>query len=125
MKIAIDLDGTAWFHRAFFVSFVHAMQAYEGHCVGILTSHGEHLKNQDLDLWNAHGFSPPDFYISKSQEAKDRLKGTKGNNGVWKAEQVTEHQIDYLIGDLDGNEDYVRAFRKVHPYKLIRVWGEL
>ena len=124
MKIAIDLDGTAWYHERFFWSFVRAMQS-EGHLVGILTSHGEEMKKYDLDLWEARMFPRPDFYICKSQEDKDRLKPTKGNNGTWKAEQVTKHRIAYLIGDLDGNEDYVEAFREVHPHKLIRVWGDI
>ena len=121
MKIAVDLDGTAWTHTRFFISFVIGMQM-EGHCVGILTSHAEDMKKCDIDLWTSLGFPPPDFYIGKSQEDKDRLKPHEGNNGIWKAEQVAKHKIDYLIGDLDGNDTYVKYFREVHPTKFIRVW---
>jgi len=123
MKIAIDLDGTAWYHEDFFFDFVYVMQQ-EGNEIGILTSHGEDMKEDDLRKWRFMGLGKPDFYICKSHEDKDRLKLTAGNNGTWKAEKVTEHNIDYLMGDLDGNDVYVEHFRKVHPYKLIRFWGD-
>jgi len=123
VKIAIDLDGTAWFHREFFKDFVNAMQFF-GHEIGILTSHNCNLKTKDLELWKQGGFPEPDFYICKTDDEKKELKETPGNNGTWKARMVREYSIDYLFDDLDGNEQYIDYFTKECPYTLFRVFGD-
>lgn len=122
MKIAIDLDGTAWDkdYREFFTEFCHAMKK-QGHRVGILTAHNCKLKVADLKLWSARGFPEPDFYICKTDVEKSELKLTEGNNGLWKARMVRLHRIDYLFDDMDGNETYIKYFEKEFPKKLFRV----
>ena len=117
MKIAIDLDGTALYHREFFREFMKAMQD-RGHQVGILTSHNVKDKPEDLLMLEALDFPKPDFYIGKTDEEKAELKPTIGNNGTWKARMVEEHEIDYLFGDLDKNPNYLKAFREKFPDRI-------
>lgn len=117
MKIAVDLDGTALYHREFFREFMRAMQAL-GHEVGILTSHNVEDEEEDLLMLEALDFPTPDFYIGKTDEEKEELKPTVGNNGTWKARMVEQHDIDYLFGDLDRNPEYLKAFRNKFPDKI-------
>ena len=60
MKVSFDLDDTAWKYRAFFSALAWALKS-QGHEVGILTGHGDHLREADLRLWEARGFPPADF----------------------------------------------------------------
>lgn len=117
MKIAVDLDGTALYHREFFKEFIRAMQG-RGHEVGILTSHNVEDEEEDLLMLEALGFPELDFYIGKTDEEKEELKPTIGNNGTWKARMVEEHEVDYLFGDLDRNPNYLKAFRKKFPDRI-------
>lgn len=123
MKIAIDLDGTAWKHREFFIEFVKAMKK-ANHNVGILTAHNCNLKIKDLNLWRKRGFPKPDFYICKTEEDKEKYKPLDGNNGLWKADMVDKYNIDFLFDDLDNNNIYVDYFIERHPGKLFRVCNE-
>jgi hypothetical protein len=60
MKISFDLDDTAWKYRRFFSALALALKS-QGHLVGILTGHGDHLREADLQLWVSRGFPPADF----------------------------------------------------------------
>ncbi len=123
MKIAVDLDGTAWFHTELFIALVNSMKN-SGHEVGILTSHNLNLRTSDLKKWLDKGFENPSFYIGKSDADKKKFKVLNGNNGFWKASMVKKHKIDYLFCDMDGSQDYVDAFQMTHPFKLLRVYGD-
>ncbi len=94
MKIAIDLDGTAWLHREFFKELVMAFK-FMGHEVGILTAHSLDFEEKDIKLWLARGFLKPDFYIAKP----DR----KSHIGEFKRNAIKEHNIDVLFDDFGGN----------------------
>ena len=84
MKIAIDLDGTAWKHRKFFSELAYAMQS-KGHQVGILTAHyDETFREPDLRLWIARGFPEPDFYIARRGEEEHNM-----HIGEWKNKMVS------------------------------------
>ena len=98
MKIAIDLDGTAWKHREFFREFVLAMKT-RGHEIGILTAHYyETYLDPDLKLWKLRGFPKPDFYIARKGEDEHRML-----IGDWKRKSVLEFEIDVLFDDFGGN----------------------
>lgn len=93
MKIGIDLDGTAWAHRALFKAIIHGLQAY-GHSVGILTAH-INLEQEDKELWIKRDFPTVDFYVCKS----------KGEEGIpsssWKKVKAKELGLDYIFDDFD------------------------
>lgn len=102
MRIAIDLDGTAWLHREFFKSFTKAMKK-DGHEIGILTAHSHDYRNKDLDLWAKRGFPAPDFYISMGDEFE--------LIGEFKRWAVDYHRIDVLFDDFGGNNpDIEKSF---------------
>lgn len=63
LKISFDLDDTAWKYRTFFRALAHALKA-QGHQVGILTGHGDAIRDADLRLWEARGFPPADFLLN-------------------------------------------------------------
>lgn len=63
MKVSFDLDDTAWKYRTAFRTLAHALKQ-AGHTVGILTGHGDHLREADLRLWVARGFPPADFLLN-------------------------------------------------------------
>lgn len=98
MKIAVDLDGTAWKHKKFFSEFVHAMKD-RGHTIGILTAHfSEIYAPRDLNLWREYGFPEPDFYIARDGEEEHEML-----IGEWKRKMVRLHGIDVLFDDFGGN----------------------
>ena len=98
MKIAVDLDGTAWKHRKFFKEFILGMKA-RGHIIGILTAHYyETYAAPDLNLWTRRGFPEPDFYIAKKGEDEHNML-----TGEWKRKMIKLHGIDVLFDDFGGN----------------------
>lgn len=97
MRIAIDLDGTAWKHRQFFSDIVKGLQA-AGHKVGILTAHNWALQEADLKLFQARGFNKPDFYYAKTAEEAGIPSRT------WKLTQMKKHEIDFLFDDFDTDK---------------------
>lgn len=97
MKIAIDLDGTAWAHRELFRCMINGFIA-AGHQVGILTGHNVKSAVADLHLWKARGFPTVHFYIAKETEEA----GIPAE--IWKPSMMKKHQIDYLFDDLDTND---------------------
>lgn len=123
MKIAIDLNGTAWFHKELFKELLWGLHS-RGHEIGVLTANWPNRKEKNLEHWESLGYPEPEFYIDKDEKAKEIYKPLKGNNGLWKAEMVSKHEIDYLFCDLDENPDYVEAFIKIHPHKLIKIYGD-
>lgn len=94
MKIAIDLDGTAWSYPSFFAELMRALQA-RGHKVGILTAHNWKLQEPDLHLFRARGFPTPDFYLAKTAEEA----GIPSRE--WKPKVMQEQGIDWLFDDMD------------------------
>jgi len=95
MKVAIDLDGTAWSYPAVFSDIMEAMQK-SGHQVGILTAHNVRSKDSDIDLFKRRGLPNPDFYIAKESEES----GIKPR--VWKPAMMKKHNIDMLWDDFDS-----------------------
>ena len=95
LKIALDLDGTAYAHMRFFREFMKAMQA-AGHQVGILTGHEQRCAENDMAFLDAHGFNP-DFYIGKGPD--DSPHGP-----VMKSKAIADHGIDYYFDDFDYDE---------------------
>lgn len=94
MRIAIDLDGTAWKHREFFKEFCWAMSD-RNHDIYILTAHSPDYQLKDLELWNSRGFPPPALYLCK-QDPQQLI-------GDFKRKAIKEHQIDILFDDFGGN----------------------
>lgn len=97
LRIAIDLDGTAWSFTAFFIELMRALQA-RGHKVGILTSHNESMRSADLNLFSRRGFPAPDFYIAKRTD-EAHIAASQ-----WKPAAMRLHAIDWLFDDLDTRE---------------------
>lgn len=93
LKIAIDLDGTAWKHTYFFSEFCQAM-VKRGHQVGILTAHSPDFADSDYDLWKKRGFPEPSFYICNSD--KEWI-------GNLKRKEMIKNHIDVLFDDFGGN----------------------
>lgn len=94
MRIAIDLDGTAWKYRGIFKSLIPVLR-HAGHKVGILTAHSPDLEEKDYELWFARLNDIPDFYYSKPDPAQ--------LIGEFKANAMVEYDIDILIDDFGGN----------------------
>jgi hypothetical protein len=97
VKIAIDLDGTAWAYPSFFAELMRALQA-RGHQIGILTSHHESLREADLRLFAARGFPTPSFYYAKRSDEAG-LPAAE-----WKPAAMRRHHIEWLFDDLDTTE---------------------
>lgn len=94
MKIAFDLDDTAWQYRTFFRDLAHGMKA-RGHQVGILTAHDDSIREADLRLWEARGFPPADFLYNNSSNP-----GPQGySHRDWKQEVCRRNGIDVLFDD--------------------------
>jgi hypothetical protein len=105
MKIALDLDGTCWKHKEFFINLCKSMKNM-GHSIGILTAHfEEECKNKDLDKWINDGFPQPDFYIGRKGDEHNMLIGE------WKRNMLDKYKIDYLFDDFGGNNsDIINTF---------------
>lgn len=98
MKIALDLDGTAWLHRKFFIELMKGLQAM-GHEVGILTAHNERSKEEDIKLFKARGFPTPDFYYAKKADGSEASIPST----AWKPRIMEDECIDYLLDDYETN----------------------
>lgn len=94
MKIAIDLDGTAWKWQKEFIEIVKAFKSL-GHEVGILTAHTPDFIEKDLKLWEHRGFPRADFYICKPK-AETFI-------GEFKRQAIIENNINILFDDFGGN----------------------
>jgi hypothetical protein len=97
MRISFDLDGTAWKYREIFSKLAHLFKS-SGHEVGILTAHGENLRQRDLELWLARGFPHPDFAFYHNNNATPV--------SIWKAEVMADEWIDIHFEDFDGKDIY-------------------
>ena len=94
LRIAIDLDGTAWKHSKFFKEFVWAMMRI-GHEIIVLTATTK-TEEYNLFLWEAKmGYPYIDFYISKGN--------TKQLIGEGKRDMCKKYEIDHLFDDFGGN----------------------
>lgn len=91
LKIAIDLDGTAYRFPELFSEIMRGLQR-AGHSVGILTGHSEKdAKFSDLRKLKSLGFPDPDFYHGSQDGDVDPH--------VWKPKKVKKYKIDYLFDD--------------------------
>ena len=95
MRIAIDLDGTAWSHKPLFISICKGLVS-NGHEIGILTAHNKNLTEADLHLWKARGFPPAHFYLCKDDHESSIP------TREWKMSMMKKHKIDYLFDDFDS-----------------------
>lgn len=112
MKIAIDLDDTAWKYQDLFVGITTGLKE-TGHTVGILTAHSTRLRKNDLKLWKDRGFPNPDFYIAKLDPSEPI--------GPWKARMMKRHKIDVLFDDFGENNPAIERdfFENCDPDKVI------
>ena len=94
MKIAIDLDGTAWKYPNYFRDLIKNMRLL-GHEVGILTAHTKRIEGADKRLLKARGFSEIDFFINKT-DAEKNIPSKE-----WKVKKCKEHNISILFDDFD------------------------
>jgi hypothetical protein len=111
LKIAIDLDGTAWKHQEFFKDFIIGMRLL-GHSIGIITAHSMNYLEKDLELWKARGFPDNvDFYYGKPEGLLI---------GEWKRHIMEKEKIDVLIDDFGGdNKDIMKSFFNEKPLNFI------
>lgn len=101
MKIAFGLDGTLWSYQNTFMKLQDLLQN-SGHRVGILTTHTNEVREADLRLLNARGFSAFDFFICRT--VKDNPE--EEDSASWKLRMMAVHNIDLLFDDCDnGNEN--------------------
>ncbi len=96
MKIAIDLDGTAWKYQDYFRDLIRNLRNL-GHEVGILTAHSKDIEGADKRLLKARGFPEVDFFINKTNKEK------KLSSKEWKIKKCEEYDIDILFDDFDTN----------------------
>ncbi len=117
MKISIDLDGTAWSHKAFFRDLMKAMQML-GHQVGILTAHRSIHRDADLLLMAQEGFVKPSFYLCRPYQSGD-------NYAEFKAKAILAEGIDIHFDDCDfGKREVESAMRAImgdQQHRLIKV----
>lgn len=99
MKVSFDLDGTAWKYRRPFIELALALKV-SGHQVGILTAHSEKLRPEDMRLWQARGFPPPDFFYSAVDWEEERhAEGVELREA--KIAFAKKMEIDIHIDDFD------------------------
>lgn len=92
MKVAIDLDGTAWKYQDYFRDLIKNLREL-GHTVGILTAHTKDIEEADKRLLKARGFSDIDFFINKPDP--------NTLSKQWKIKKCEEEGIDILFDDFD------------------------
>jgi len=96
MRIGIDLDGTAWEHREFFIEIIKGLKQL-GHTICIITAH-VNLANSDMELWKKRGFPTIDEYISKVA-GEESIPSRE-----WKLSASKQLHLDYIFDDFDTGD---------------------
>ena len=112
MKISFDLDGTAWKYRKEFGALAWLLKK-AGHEIGILTAHGEELKDRDIHLWTRRGFPPPDFYYCHNRSEIPISE--------WKADTMSDEGIDLHFEDFDGGSYEKDMINSLTYGKVVRI----
>lgn len=117
MKIAFDLDGTAWKYPDLFIEIAWGLKN-RGHQVGILTRHNEKNDHaEDIFKWTMRGYPPPDFYHGQTKE--DNAVPVR----IWKAAMVAKYNIDYLFDDF-ASDTTVELLALKDPGKTNSIYGD-
>lgn len=111
MKIAVDLDGTAFKHSTRLKNLINALYFY-GFSVGIITAHPPEDVEKDLEKWFALGFPYPSFLLYMPIEEKFI--------GTWKRKVMEENHIDIIIDDFGGDNQLIKnSFFGESPPKFL------
>jgi hypothetical protein len=105
MKISFDLDDTAWKYRAVFAAMAHAFKA-AGHEIGIITGHGDYLREDDLKLWVARGFPPADFLLNASDCERENIPWHGVPQRIPKLELMRRHGVTVHFDDFGCRHDF-------------------